>query len=98
MPPLACRCSSICRHASLAPPWAGPHKHPNPAAMAANGLVPDEPHQRTVDGDALRSEEHTSEPPVTNATLVCRLLLEKKNQQKNLFVYNSTINYIALIF
>src|SRR3546814_6332880 len=26
-----------------------------------------------------RSEEHTSEPPVTNAHLVCRLLLEKKN-------------------
>src|SRR3546814_4375806 len=25
-----------------------------------------------------RSEEHTSEPPVTNAHLVCRLLLEKK--------------------
>src|SRR3546814_1815307 len=28
---------------------------------------------------AARSEEHTSEPPVTNAHLVCRLLLEKKN-------------------
>src|SRR3546814_447431 len=27
----------------------------------------------------LRSEEHTSETPVTNAHLVCRLLLEKKN-------------------
>src|SRR3546814_6867929 len=26
-----------------------------------------------------RSEEHTSETPVTNAHLVCRLLLEKKN-------------------
>src|SRR3546814_7643875 len=26
-----------------------------------------------------RSEEHTSEPPVTNAPLVCRLLLGKKN-------------------
>src|SRR3546814_8533912 len=26
----------------------------------------------------IRSEEHTSEPPVTNANLVCRLLLEKK--------------------
>src|SRR3546814_2021046 len=26
-----------------------------------------------------RSEEHTSELPVTNAHLVCRLLLEKKN-------------------
>src|SRR3546814_4232293 len=27
----------------------------------------------------VRSEEHTSEPPVTNAQLVCRLLLEKKH-------------------
>src|SRR3546814_4783894 len=27
-----------------------------------------------------RSEEHTSELPVTNAHLVCRLLLEKKNK------------------
>src|SRR3546814_10478152 len=29
-----------------------------------------------------RSEEHTSETPVTNAHLVCRLLLEKKKKQK----------------
>src|SRR3546814_2948925 len=29
-------------------------------------------------GGKERSEEHTSEPPVTNAQLVCRLLLEKK--------------------
>src|SRR3546814_6923868 len=28
-----------------------------------------------------RSEEHTSGTPVTNAHLVCRLLLEKKKQQ-----------------
>src|SRR3546814_7640880 len=28
-----------------------------------------------------RSEEHTSEPPVTNAHLVCRLLLEKKKKK-----------------
>src|SRR3546814_10333671 len=28
-----------------------------------------------------RSEEHTSETPVTNAHLVCRLLLEKKKPQ-----------------
>src|SRR3546814_8601932 len=27
----------------------------------------------------MRSEEHTSETPVTNAHLVCRLLLAKKN-------------------
>src|SRR3546814_2824317 len=30
------------------------------------------------DDVAARSEEHTSETPVTNAHLVCRLLLEKK--------------------
>src|SRR3546814_8483065 len=30
-----------------------------------------------------RSEEHTSELPVTNAHLVCRLLLEKKKQYKS---------------
>src|SRR3546814_3659399 len=29
-----------------------------------------------------RSEEHTSETPVTNAHLVCRLLLEKKKNNK----------------
>src|SRR3546814_9481530 len=32
-------------------------------------------------GTVARSEEHTSELPVTNAHLVCRLLLEKKKQQ-----------------
>src|SRR3546814_5220059 len=30
----------------------------------------------------LRSEEHTSELQVTNAHLVCRLLLEKKNKRE----------------
>ena len=29
-----------------------------------------------------RSEEHTSEPPVTSAHLVCRLLLEKKKKKE----------------
>src|SRR3546814_3802545 len=33
----------------------------------------------------FRSEEHTSEPPVTNAHLVCRLLLEKKNNTAHVF-------------
>src|SRR3546814_2874798 len=32
---------------------------------------------------AKRSEEHTSELPVTNAHLVCRLLLEKKKNTHN---------------
>src|SRR3546814_5334396 len=30
--------------------------------------------------ESRRSEEHTSETPVTNAHLVCRLLLEKKKK------------------
>src|SRR3546814_19017250 len=34
-------------------------------------------------GGHLRSEEHTSELPVTNAHLVCRLLLEKKKKKIN---------------
>src|SRR3546814_6941946 len=33
-------------------------------------------------GEGLRSEEHTSETPVTNAHLVCRLLLAKKNKNE----------------
>src|SRR3546814_5216157 len=33
--------------------------------------------------NATRSEEHTSETPVTNAHLVCRLLLAKKKIHKN---------------
>src|SRR3546814_14416139 len=33
----------------------------------------------------LRSEEHTSELQVTNAHLVCRLLLEKKNHYNDIF-------------
>src|SRR3546814_6921090 len=40
-------------------------------------------HRRGIgDIDTLtRSEEHTSDTPVTNAHLVCRLLLEKKKTQ-----------------
>src|SRR3546814_5692816 len=33
-----------------------------------------------ADEPLIRSEEHTSETPVTNAHIVCRLLLEKKKQ------------------
>ena len=39
----------------MAPPCAGPHRHATPAAMAANGLVPDDAHRRTVDVDAFCS-------------------------------------------
>ncbi len=35
--------------ASLAPPCAGPHRQATPAAIAANGLVPELPHSRTVE-------------------------------------------------
>src|SRR3546814_1076303 len=35
-----------------------------------------------------RSEEHTSELPVTNAHLVCRLLLEKKKETNTTTMYN----------
>src|SRR5277367_5952433 len=41
--------------ASLAPPWAGPHRHAMPAPMQANGLAPDEPARRTVEVDAFCS-------------------------------------------
>src|SRR3546814_4196081 len=46
---------------------------------------------RNSDG---RSEEHTSEP-VTNAHLVCRLLLEKKNKTKKQPAHDS-VNTISL--
>ncbi|MNT82611.1 hypothetical protein D3C72_2223670 [compost metagenome] len=39
----------------MAPPWAGPHRQATPAAIAANGLVPDEPHRRTVEVEAFCS-------------------------------------------
>src|SRR3546814_5961951 len=44
--------------------------------MVAEGLV------GVHEADHGRSEEHTSGTPVTNAHLVCRLLLEKKKKQQ----------------
>src|SRR3546814_4948508 len=43
-----------------------------------------------------RSEEHTSETPVTNAHLVCRLLLEKKKKRDIPLttIYKHTTTYI----
>ena len=41
--------------ASLAPPWAGPHRQAMPAAMQANGLAPEEPARRTVEVEAFCS-------------------------------------------
>src|SRR3712207_8790047 len=49
-------------------------------AIAAAG---ERPAERPVAGWIGRSEEHTSELQ-SRQYLVCRLLLEKKNQQKNL--------------
>src|SRR5512137_3002236 len=43
------------RQASFAPPCAGPQRQATPAAIAANGLVPDDAHSRTVDVDAFCS-------------------------------------------
>src|SRR3546814_7182168 len=40
--------------------------------------------------ESERSEEHTSELPVTNAHLVCRLPLEKKKSQKK-FIFTDNI-------
>src|SRR3546814_7893452 len=60
-------------------------------------LVLDAMHRSVIDrvmqpGMPFRSEEHTSELPVTNAQLVCRLLLEKKKTTKN-----NTTQYHAII-
>src|SRR3546814_5770487 len=50
-------------------------------AHASERSLTDAPRPRS---DArVRSEEHTSETPVTNAHIVCRLLLEKKKPERN---------------
>src|SRR3546814_2531307 len=64
----------------------------SPYVSVSQSFQPQSPDVIDVDGQALdpeeglqyeagikgsRSEEHTSEPPVTNAHLVCRLLLEQ---------------------
>src|SRR5699024_12170297 len=59
------------------PPWSqvlGPV--PGRAGMVPRGLVPD-----VLPGQGRRSEEHTSELQ-SRFDLVCRLLLEKKKQNK----------------
>ena len=50
--PMSC---SILSTASLAPPWAGPHREDTPAATQANGLAWDDPADRTVVVDAFCS-------------------------------------------
>ena len=46
---------SICSAASLAPPWAGPHRQAMPEAMQAKGLAPEEPASLTVEVEAFCS-------------------------------------------
>src|SRR5450432_3340048 len=46
---------SMARAASLAPPWAGPHRQAMPAAIQANGLAPEEPAILTVEVEAFCS-------------------------------------------
>src|SRR3546814_5639765 len=60
-------------HAHRAPAKAGAQDH---AAHRSKLWAP-----AFAGAQADRSEEHTSGTPVTNAHLVCRLLLEKKKQQ-----------------
>src|SRR3546814_6004987 len=64
------RCRAACAEPRLAQP--GP---PDERAV-----VSEHGRRHYGRGGFARSEEHTSEPPVTNAHLVCRLLLEKKNK------------------
>ena len=47
--------ASIFSTASLAPPWAGPHRLAMPAEMQANGLAPVDPASRTVEVEAFCS-------------------------------------------
>ena len=54
-PPVRWTSSSMFSAASLAPPCAGPHRQATPAAIAANGFVPEEPHRRTVEVEAFCS-------------------------------------------
>src|SRR3546814_10901039 len=42
-----------------------------------------------------RSEAHTSEPPVTNANLVCRLLLEKKKRTTTTSTHTNSSNTVT---
>src|SRR3546814_8241625 len=63
----AARASELQLHFATSPPSANSGRPPKFRSHPKNPCLPS------------RSEEHTSEP-VTNAHLVCRLLLEKKNR------------------
>ena len=47
--------SNIRKQASLAPPWAGPHREATPAAIHAYGLAPEEPANLTDEVEAFCS-------------------------------------------
>src|SRR3546814_4656226 len=51
-------------------------------------------HRRGFSDWPPRSEEHTSELQVTNAHLVCRLLLEKKNRKQMCNIQSSHLTQI----
>src|SRR5688572_5857041 len=63
------------------PPCFGPASADSPAITTAYGSDPADATHRAVNDDTFssRSEEHTSELQ-SQSNLVCRLLLEKKNQ------------------
>src|SRR3546814_9920704 len=54
-----------------------------PCSACAGSLLP----SSSSSISAMRSEEHTSETPVTNAHLVCRLLLEKKKKTHREYIH-----------
>src|SRR5438270_2512365 len=64
--------STLRRHEGFAGTW----RMDGPCAGPAVLDVPDE---HAIEGEALRSEEHTSELQ-SQSNLVCRLLLEKKKK------------------
>src|SRR3546814_5402086 len=67
------------------------HLEMNPA-VSGTPIMPSPPPTKAAVVQGMRparSEEHTSETPVTNAHLVCRLLLEKKNDTNT----NNSSNY-----
>src|SRR4051812_49995340 len=68
------------------PPFPGPHPRVSIVVRqpaAATGCRPADGPQWTLAGAGRRSEEHTSELQ-SHVNLVCRLLLEKKKQNRKI--------------
>src|SRR6059036_4375733 len=55
--------------------------------LAQDGAGPGIEGELEVHVETVRSEEHTSETPVTVGYLVCRLLLEKKKKKKKKLIH-----------